>query len=128
MYDTKPVIIGLLLFLGVATLPFWIGVGEAQKLPTPVLKEGLAEGSCVESRDDMRAHHMKLLDEWRDEAVRDSDRVYVNSKGVEFEKSLTETCLDCHSNKEEFCDTCHAQANVELYCWGCHLVPPKEGG
>jgi hypothetical protein len=39
--------------------------------------------------------------------------------------SLTRTCLDCHSNKAEFCDRCHTYMAVDPYCWDCH-VEPKE--
>ncbi len=124
MYDKTKVIIGLGMFLAVATLPFWIGFGDTEPMPEPVIREGLE--ACVEPKEFMRANHMQLLDEWRDSAVRKSERVYVSSSGKEFEKSLTETCLDCHSNKEEFCDRCHKSVAVEPYCWSCHLVPVSE--
>ena len=34
--------------------------------------------------------------------------------------SLTRGCLDCHSNKAEFCDRCHASAGVTPKCFDCH--------
>ena len=38
--------------------------------------------------------------------------------------SLTRTCmLQCHTNKAEFCNKCHEYANVEPYCWECHISP-----
>jgi hypothetical protein len=40
--------------------------------------------------------------------------------------SLSNTCLDCHSNKAEFCDRCHNYASVSPYCWDCHIDNPKE--
>ncbi len=124
MYDKTKVIIGLLLFLGVATLPFWIGAVDPQPMPPPVIEAGLEQ--CVEPPEYMRANHMVLLDEWRNSVVRDGDRVYVSSSGRKFEKSLSKTCLECHSNQAEFCERCHDSVNVKPYCWGCHLVPLGE--
>ena len=121
MYDKIKVSAGLILFLGVATLPFWAGSGESQPMPKPVVREGLE--ACVEPALYMRANHMLLLDDWRDSVVRDGNRVYVSSSGRRFEKSLTKTCLNCHSNKTEFCDQCHNSIAVKPYCWNCHLVP-----
>jgi hypothetical protein len=31
--------------------------------------------------------------------------------------------MDCHSNKKEFCDTCHDYSSVTPYCWSCHIEP-----
>jgi hypothetical protein len=64
---------------------------------------------------------MDLLNDWRDEAVRDGDRVYVGLGGVEYDKSIAGTCLDsCHSNRGEFCDRCHEYVGEEISCWECH--------
>ncbi|MDX1708870.1 MAG: sulfate reduction electron transfer complex DsrMKJOP subunit DsrJ, partial [Desulfobacterales bacterium] len=67
-----------------------------------------------------------LLDVWRDAVVREGKRIYVNPAGKEFNMSLSNTCLDCHSNKAEFCDRCHNYASVRPYCWSCHIENPKE--
>lgn len=120
MYGKLPAFIGLALFVGVVTFPFWIA-GERKPVQSPVIKAGLTQ--CVEPVEFMRANHMLLLDEWRNSVVRDNDRVYVNRAGQRFEKSLTRTCLDCHSNKAEFCDRCHNTVAVKPYCWNCHLAP-----
>ena len=32
--------------------------------------------------------------------------------------SLSNTCLDCHSNKAEFCDRCHNYASVTAVLLG----------
>ena len=50
----------------------------------------------------------------------------VNKKGKEFEMSLSNTCIECHDNKAEFCDRCHNYASVRPYCWDCHIDNPKE--
>jgi len=120
MYDSKKVIIGLIIFVALVSLPFWIGLGNHKPMAEPVVKKGV--GQCVESKEFMRANHMQLLDEWRNDVVRRSDTVYTSSTGQKFEKSLTKTCLDCHSNKEEFCDRCHDYLDVKPYCWNCHLT------
>jgi hypothetical protein len=74
----------------------------------------------------MRAEHMQILDLWREVVVRGGQRTYTNPKGKEFVMSLSNTCLDCHSNKADFCDKCHNYASVRPYCWDCHIEPPKE--
>ena len=98
MYDKTKVIAGLVFFLGLATAPFWIsnlglsGVGGHGHGSLP-------PGECVEPRDWMVANHMLLLNDWRNSVVRDGEKTYTNSAGKEFEMSLTNTCLGCHSNK-----------------------------
>ena len=118
MYDAGKVITGLVIFLGLVTAPFWSGIGQSSPQPKVVI-ETEAE-KCVESAAFMRANHMQLLDDWRHEVVRGEQRTYVNSHGEKFEKSLTHTCMGCHQNKEQFCDSCHNYASVDPYCWDCH--------
>ncbi|HCX02472.1 MAG TPA: cytochrome C, partial [Syntrophaceae bacterium] len=43
--------------------------------------------------------------------------------GRTFEKSLTGTCLQCHSNKEQFCDRCHNYVGAKPSCFNCHIIP-----
>lgn len=124
MYDTKIVIAGLVLFIGLATLPFWITGGTKTPMPKPLIKAGTEK--CVEPVEFMRANHMILLDQWRNSVVRDDNRIYVSSSGRTFEKSLTKTCLNCHANKAQFCEQCHKAVAVEPYCWSCHLVPGQK--
>ena len=64
---------------------------------------------------------MELLNEWRIKSVREGTNVYVASDGQEYEMSLQNTCLSCHSNKENFCDSCHSYAEVNPDCWDCHV-------
>jgi hypothetical protein len=73
----------------------------------------------------MRAEHMKLLDEWRREAVRDANRVYKSSTGKIYDKSLQNTCMECHSNKSKFCDQCHNYTGIAPFCWDCHIQPKE---
>jgi hypothetical protein len=74
----------------------------------------------------MRAEHMNVLDKWRDQVVRQGVRTYTTPDGRQFEMSLSNTCLDCHNNKAEFCDRCHGYASVRTYCWDCHVDPAKD--
>ncbi len=127
MYDAKKVIPGILIFLALLTFPFWLGKGKAipavqPNLDTPKIRE-LAEKKCIEPTAFMRSSHMKLIDTWRTAVVRDGERIYVASDGKKIPMSLSQNCLGCHSNKEQFCDTCHNYASVKPNCWSCHNVP-----
>ena len=127
MKDKKFIFGGLIIFILIATFPFWYNRGKAA--PPPELELTAAAKAakvCVRSTEYMRAEHMQLLDLWRDSVVRRGDRTYVNPSGKEFNMSLSNTCLDCHSNKAQFCDRCHNYASVDPYCWDCHIDNPKE--
>lgn len=127
MYDKGKIIAGLIIFLGLVTLPFFYNRGKASSKPelsldTPVIQQ-MSQQQCVESKEFMRANHMKLLNEWRDSAVRDGHREYDVIDRIKYDKSLQKTCMHCHSNKKAFCDRCHSYANVSVYCWDCHIEP-----
>jgi len=127
MYDKGMVTAGLVIFLVMATFPFWYNLGKAAPAPKPELtKEAKEAKTCVRPKDYIKAEHMQLLDTWRDTVVREGKRVYVNEEGKHFNMSLSNTCLECHSNKEKFCDVCHTYASADPYCWDCHIENPKE--
>jgi hypothetical protein len=123
MYDTGKIIPGLVVFAVLMTTPIWysLATGGISEVPEPQPPAG--ETQCVESAQWMRDNHMHLLDQWRNTVVRDGEHTYVASDGMEYTISLTETCLNCHSNKAEFCDTCHEYAGISPNCWECHNVP-----
>ena len=130
MNDKKWIILGLVIFLGLFTFPLWYNVllkaGKAAPAPELVLTEkAKAAKECVMPTEYMKAKHMQVLDLWRLTVVRDADREFVNPEGKTFNMSLSNTCLDCHSNKAEFCDRCHNYASVDPYCWDCHIDNPK---
>ncbi len=130
MSDKKWIILGLIIFVGLVTSPFWYNMvirpGKAAAAPELVLTEkAKAAKQCVLPTEYMRTNHMQLLDEWRLKAVREGKREFVNAEGKTFNASLSNTCLDCHSNKAEFCDRCHNYASVRPYCWDCHIENPK---
>jgi hypothetical protein len=128
MYNKNLVIAGIVIFVILAAFPFWFNVVKSAPAPEVVLTEkAKAAKDCVRSKEYMTTEHMLLLDVWRDSVVRDAKRTYVNPKGVEFNMSLSNTCLDCHSNKAEFCDRCHDYASVSPYCWDCHIDNPQGG-
>jgi hypothetical protein len=127
MYDAGKIIVGIGIFLALATSPLWFNVmtpegPEAPELTYPT--NGSTE--CVEATDYMRSDHMDLLNQWRDDVVRTGVRDYKStSTDKVYDMSLSRTCMDCHSNKAEFCDACHNYTAVSPYCWDCH-VEPKE--
>jgi len=127
MHDTAKIVGGLVMFVVLMTSPLWYNALTAAPVEVPAL-DPPPNGSkeCVEVRAYMRASHMDLLNEWRDGVVRTGQRSYVSTtNGRTFDMSLSRTCLDCHSNKAEFCDRCHTFMAVDPYCWNCH-VEPKE--
>jgi hypothetical protein len=126
MKDKKWIILGLVVFVGLFTFPFWFNVGKAAPAPEVVLSEkALAAKDCVMTKDFMKTEHMHLLDVWRLKVVRDGVTEFVNADGKAFDMSLSNTCLDCHSNKAQFCDQCHDYASVKPYCWDCHIENPQ---
>ena len=128
MYDGGKIITGLVIFFILLLFPVWYQVGRAEKVPEPQLTEVAKEaGECIEPTPYMTTQHMKVLDNWRNEVVRDADRYYVSSEGKTYYKSLQVTCLECHSNKTEFCDQCHNYMGVSPYCWDCHIAPEENG-
>jgi hypothetical protein len=130
MSDKKWIMLGLVIFIGLFSLPLWynlfIKAGKAAPAPELVLTEkARAAEQCVMSTEYMTAEHMQLLDVWRHAVVRNGQRDFTNTDGKTFNMSLSNTCLDCHSNKAEFCDRCHDYASVNPYCWDCHIDNPK---
>jgi hypothetical protein len=127
MYDASKIVAGLAVFVVLATSPLWYNALSAAPPDKPELQQP-TNGSteCVEATEYMRANHMNLLDTWRDTVVREDVRTYVSEmSGKEYTMSLTDTCLDCHSNKEKFCDACHTYSAVDPYCWDCHVIPEE---
>jgi hypothetical protein len=126
MYDKGKIVTGLCILVALITFPFWYNLGKAAPAPEPKLSEkAKAAKECVMPKAYMTSEHMQLLNEWRETVVRDAKRIFVNSSGKKFNMSLSSTCLDCHTDKAEFCDKCHNYASVTPYCWECH-IDPKE--
>jgi hypothetical protein len=125
MYNGGKILIGLGLFLVLITFPIWYNVANDRAGYSPVLEKAVRGDNCVRDSSWMVANHMDLLNQWRDQVVRENDRFEESTDGTFHEKSLTNTCLNCHENKDQFCDKCHNYLGVDPYCWQCHIVPKE---
>jgi len=122
MYNKGLIVPGLVVFVFIATFPFWYNGLSAGTVPKPELPPG-GEKTCVAPAKVMRSTHMVMLNQWRDEVLRDGLRTAVKVDGKEYRRGLQTACMSCHTNKEKFCDTCHNYTAVQPYCWSCHLTP-----
>jgi hypothetical protein len=125
IYDAKYIIPGIILFFVLITLPLWQNLGKVipppeRKLDTPAILK-LNEKKCVMPTEFMRANHMQLLIDWREQVVRTGNREFIAPDGKKYNASLSNTCMACHSNRSQFCDQCHNYVAVAPTCWGCHL-------
>ena len=68
---------------------------------------------CVKETRYMRFHHWQLLRGIREEIVRYGKRGDI----------VLNTCKECHTSRERFCDRCHNAASVRPDCFGCHYYP-----
>jgi len=127
MYDGGKIIAGLIIGIGLLMSPFFYNAGKAAKAPERVLTEKAKQAKeCILDKAQMTASHFNLLDEWRHTVVRDGQRYYKRADGKVLYKSLQVTCMDCHSNKANFCDQCHNYMAVTPYCWDCHIAPEEK--
>ncbi len=123
-YNTPAIVVGVLIFLGLFSIPFLANLG---KTAVPLKVEvGTTEKNCVESTAFMKSSHMTLLNTWRDDVVRDGKRIYKSTSGKTYEMSLQNGCLKCHTKKDQFCDRCHSYVDVSPKCWDCHLAPQPQ--
>lgn len=125
MYDSGKIITGLIIFIGFFTSPIWYDLsnGKSGTIPDPIIPTKENQKECVAGKEFMRTSHMILLNEWRYEVVRTGQRTYTSDDGKHFNMSLTNTCMNCHSDKAKFCDQCHNYVGISNYCWDCHNVP-----
>ena len=140
MKDKPIIIVGLVIAVGALTFPFWYALAGPRRGSPPQVELPAGQSRCVEDRQFMKAHHMELLNQWRDDVVRKGLKEYVSETyGDSHDMSLTGTCLGCHDatdreagasradltppGRARFCHQCHAYADVRPPCWECHLVP-----
>ena len=127
MYDAGKIIPGLIVFFGLVSFPIWhnLALGTAAYRPNPQLPPvEPGQERCVESKAYMRSSHMDLLNTWRNQVVRQNQRLYVSAAdGKEHRMSLSQTCMECHTSRAQFCDQCHSFMGVSPYCWDCHVEP-----
>jgi len=128
MRDRVWILAGLAVFVAVITLPAWTRLATLRQSRSPDLVLPANQKDCVLPASQMRATHMKLLLQWRDDVVRKDVHTFKAYDGKVYNMSLTSTCLSCH-NKTEFCDRCHSYAGVSMpSCWDCHLDPRLAAG
>jgi hypothetical protein len=121
VYDSSKVITGIVIFVLLIASPFLYNATFGNPSYVPEIKFETEATKCIESKEYMRANHMDMLDDWRNEVVRGESRIYKASDGKEYEKSLTNTCMSCHISRTEFCVKCHDYAAVKQpACWNCH--------
>jgi hypothetical protein len=125
MYDAGKVILGLIVFIVLITFPTWYNVATGKATYVPDLEKPVKGETCIADIQYMQANHMDLLNQWRDAVVRQGTRVYTAPDGKKYNMSLSLTCLDCHSNKDKFCDRCHDYMGVDPYCYDCHIIPEE---
>jgi hypothetical protein len=123
MYDGGKIVTGLVIFLALVTLPVWYQAARGAETGLPELAAATGGKECVAPTEYMLVYHMDMLNGWKDQAVRNGDRLYIGLGGREYWKSLNGTCLGCHSSREAFCDRCHGYMGAEPYCWACHGKP-----
>jgi len=147
LYDGPKVLFGLFVFVVFALSPLLINVLTNAQAEAPVVphREDQVGGECILPTDEMRTSHMELLDTWRDEVVREGTRLRGevtearNENGVlrprlvgdvrapwHLQKSLSNTCMDCH--RPGVCDSCHEHAGVDPACFDCHTDESVTGG
>jgi len=134
MHDKGRIVLGLAVFLALITFPVWYNLVSGERTVPPEVELPPDEERCVADREFMRREHMQLLMDWRDDVVRDDERIHTTADGRQYAKSLSGTmtardggsCMSCHRKKEAFCDRCHNYVAVEPVCWDCHVEPKGE--
>ncbi|RPJ09055.1 MAG: cytochrome C [Deltaproteobacteria bacterium] len=123
MHDTGKIILGLIVFLSIVTYPVWHNAisGKAGYVPAP--KVAPDKKQCVEPKQVIRIIHRDLLTDWRESVVRKGMRTYLASDAKAYPMSLNRTCMNCHTDKGEFCDQCHHYMGIKPRCWDCHNYP-----
>ncbi len=125
MGDRGKIGFGIAVFVILVTFPFWgrlTASGEVQTAQ-PELELPADAEACVEETAYMTANHMDLLNDWRDQVVREGVLQYTSASGEVYDMSLTKTCLNCHEDRDAFCTRCHDYADVSPTCWECHTTP-----
>lgn len=123
MYNGSKIIPGLVIFAVLLTFPVWYSIakGKANYVPKPEITT--TETKCIEPTEYMSQYHMDLLADWRLQVTRNNQTTYTASDGQTYEMSMENTCFKCHTNAQQFCDSCHSYTGVTLNCWSCHVEP-----
>ena len=128
MRDRVGILAGLAVFLALITVPMWKSLATGRNTQPPNIVLPASQKDCILPPGQMRAAHMKLLLDWRNDVVRNDIHTFKAYDGKVYNISLSGTCLKCH-NKAQFCDRCHNYAGVRTpSCWDCHLDPASLAG
>ncbi|MGA3128902.1 MAG: sulfate reduction electron transfer complex DsrMKJOP subunit DsrJ [Candidatus Korobacteraceae bacterium] len=123
MRERIVIVVGVAIFLVLFTYPLWHAAVASTQAKPPQLQLPADARECVAPIPYMRAEHMQLLINWRENVVRRGVRQVHAANGKVYDASLTRTCLGCHS-RSEFCDKCHSYSGVSApTCWQCHNEP-----
>lgn len=125
MHDKKLIFSIIIIFIALMTFPIWYNRGNAGNVPQPERSRMATE--CVKPTQYMRTTHMQLLNDWRDNVVREKGARFgeTETTHTQYQRSLQKGCMKCHASKKKFCDTCHEYAAVKPYCWDCHISPEE---
>lgn len=99
--------------------------GGGAGVPKPVIQQAKGD-QCVEDTDFMRKNHMKVLNHQRDKTVHE---------GIRTKQHSLKNCIECHATpnekgersvlgKDNFCQSCHTYAAVQIDCFQCHSSKP----
>ncbi len=86
MYDSGKVISGLIIFVLIITFPIWYNHGVAADVPKAEMPKD--KKKCVLPLKEMRPNHMQMLNQWRDDVLRNGDRAFFRWK----EKCIRRAC------------------------------------
>lgn len=120
--DGGKIVGGIVILLALATGPLWVASARGSK---EALTPARTNSECLFPAEQMRKDHPTLLAGWRDQVVRQGQRIHRTADGREMRIGLTGTCLGCHGSASQFCDRCHAQHGLTLSCWQCHSPSPN---
>ena len=99
MRDRVLIVGGVAVFLVLFTYPLWHAAAlgnPGQAAEVAACRQQAKE--CVAPLPYMRAAHMQLLIDWREDVVRNGVRQIHASNGKSYDVSLTRTCLgECHT-------------------------------
>jgi len=133
MYNASKVIPGIIILVVLLCTPILMNFANLKALPPsePFIREAgqdkaATSEKCVAPVEYMRGYHMKLLDKWRTEKIREMKVYYMSPDGKIYVMSLQRTCLKCHKDYQKFCYKCHQFTGVNIDCFNCHIAGKEE--
>jgi len=114
--NTRRQVIAVIILLMIILFPFGYSVychAFSKTSPQIPKRPDKKYDQCVKDTVYMRYHHMDLLNDLRDQAVREGKYADIGIR----------TCKECHTSREQFCNKCHDAVNLSPDCFGCHYYP-----